>query len=154
MVMEKEVHLNPFRTQKLSPLSPMVLHTRVWESRSPPIFYFALQDNVLRGFFLPWSSFDFLIKARGRYYNYLRASAPLRFNYTEVLSQWYLWFRCMTLQIWYQIAKTAKLREFFNLPKTRSPFSVISVFSVVKRYLSNMVSKREGHEVRKDARSF
>ena len=30
-------HLFPFRTEKLSPLAPMVLH--LWESRSPPTFF-------------------------------------------------------------------------------------------------------------------
>ncbi|PJD94732.1 MAG: hypothetical protein CK425_10855 [Parachlamydia sp.] len=28
------------RTQKSNPLSPMVLHTRVWESRSPPSLFY------------------------------------------------------------------------------------------------------------------
>ena len=39
MALEKGKYLIPFRTQKSSPSSPMVLHTRVWESRSSPSFF-------------------------------------------------------------------------------------------------------------------
>ena len=49
MAIEKGIHLIPFRTQKLSPSSPMVLYTRVWESRSLPSFIFA--PSVLMGLF-------------------------------------------------------------------------------------------------------
>ena len=53
MAIEKEVHLIPFRTQKLSPSSPMVLHTRVWKSRSPPSpFYFPQLSSDSWGFFM------------------------------------------------------------------------------------------------------
>ena len=46
-------HLFPFRTQKLSPLAPMVLRER--ESRSPPVFIFEplfLSFDRKRGFFV------------------------------------------------------------------------------------------------------
>lgn len=43
MTIEKGKYLNPFRTQKSSPSSPMVLHARVWKSRSSPSFF--LRDS-------------------------------------------------------------------------------------------------------------
>ena len=42
-------HLFPFRTEKLSPLTPMVL--RKWESRSPPFFKRVPAGEFLRGLF-------------------------------------------------------------------------------------------------------
>ncbi len=52
VAMEKGKYLTPFRTQKSSPSSPMVLHTRVWESRSPPGFLFlTLTISIVRVFF-------------------------------------------------------------------------------------------------------
>ncbi|MEJ6693608.1 MAG: hypothetical protein QNK55_06625, partial [Saprospiraceae bacterium] len=33
----------PFRTEKLSPTAPMVLH--LWESRSPPFFFLIQKSN-------------------------------------------------------------------------------------------------------------
>ncbi len=47
---EKGKYLNPFRTQKSSPSSPMVLHTRVWESRSLPSFFFSLSCLAAKAF--------------------------------------------------------------------------------------------------------
>ena len=38
MTIEQGLHLIPFRTQKLRPASPMVLHARVWKSRTSPVF--------------------------------------------------------------------------------------------------------------------
>ena len=56
VAMEKRVHLIPSRTQKLSSSSPMVLHTRVWKSRSPPSsFYFPLFVERRVGVFF-WSA--------------------------------------------------------------------------------------------------
>lgn len=55
VVIEKGVHLIPSRTQKLSPSSPMVLHARVWESRSLPSFSFTpvkYSSSHFTGFFL------------------------------------------------------------------------------------------------------
>ena len=40
-VIARGIHLLPYRTEKLSPLAPMVLHL-LWESRSPPPFYGSL----------------------------------------------------------------------------------------------------------------
>ena len=48
---EKGKYLIPSRTQKSSPSSPMVLHTRVWESRSPPGFSFARHMSAFAGLF-------------------------------------------------------------------------------------------------------
>lgn len=45
----KGVHLFPFRTEQLSPLAPMVLHS--WESRSLPTF-FLFKYPLLAGFFI------------------------------------------------------------------------------------------------------
>ena len=36
VAIEKRVHPIPFRTRKLSSLSPMILHIFMWESRPPP----------------------------------------------------------------------------------------------------------------------
>ena len=51
VTLEKGKYLIPFRTQKSSPSSPMVLYTRVWESRSLPGFSFALQAAKFVGLF-------------------------------------------------------------------------------------------------------
>jgi hypothetical protein len=55
VAIEEESYLIPFRTQKSSPPSPMVLRTRAWESRSPPGFFiFEFQNRALvLDFFLP-----------------------------------------------------------------------------------------------------
>ena len=53
MAMERGSHLIPSRTQKLSPSSPMVLHARVWKSRSLPDIFFRLDSlTVIEAFFL------------------------------------------------------------------------------------------------------
>ncbi|MEE4197474.1 MAG: hypothetical protein V2I54_07500, partial [Bacteroidales bacterium] len=47
----------PFRTEKLSPLAPMVLHT--WESRSPPILYKPQLVFSAEAFFTKYELFYF-----------------------------------------------------------------------------------------------
>jgi hypothetical protein len=47
VAIEKGKYLIPSRTQKSSPSSPMVLYTRVWESRSLPSFFFRLNHHAV-----------------------------------------------------------------------------------------------------------
>src|SRR5476649_2895195 len=49
--LERGKYLIPFRTQKSSLSSPMVLHTRVWESRSLPSLSSAFKDSSLKALF-------------------------------------------------------------------------------------------------------
>ena len=50
----------PFRTRPLSPASPMVLYTRVWESRTLPSFFSAREIYFSRALFLPFCHSLFL----------------------------------------------------------------------------------------------
>ncbi len=56
VTIEKGNYLIPYRTQKSSPSSPMVLHARVWKSRASPVFFHEPQSN-LRLFFFELFSF-------------------------------------------------------------------------------------------------
>ena len=73
VAIEKRVHPIPFRTRKLSSLSPMILHIFMWESRPPPRIFRRLRraDNAPESFFFALRS-------------------PLRFQ--DGCGGWRVWF--------------------------------------------------------------